>query len=209
MALYTIHTMGIQAYCSDLIVDPTDSEIIHFLSVCGYQVTVKGIIANLLERYCGACIEIDGAEHDLACSDMGYKVLIKKLPSGLAHALLIPKPAIPGHKDDKNKNQFSIITRDKREIPILFFRHLDEKTEIPIDPSWVRWLWKTFQREKWLFKLKTLVGDFKGYLFDYHQARLHELISEAIRGKAPEIVKCMTWKGDNDGNSDSTERLSS
>jgi len=207
MALYTIHTMGIQAHCSDLIVDPTDSEIIHFLSICGYQVTVKGIIANLLES-CGASIEIDGAKHDIACSDIGYKVLIKKLPSGLAHALLIPKPALPGYKDDKNKNQFFIITQDRKEIPILFFRHLDEKTEVPMDPSWVRWLWKTFQKEKWLFKLKTLVGDFKGYQFDFHPARLHELISEAIREKAPEIVKCMTWKGDNDGSNDSTERLS-
>lgn len=203
MALYTIHTMGIQAYCSDLIVDPDDSEIIHFLSVCGYQITVKGIIANLLKDY-GASIEIEGVKHELACSDMGYKVLRKKLPSGLAHALLIPKSAIPGHKDDKNINSFSIITWDKKDIPILFFRHLDEKTDIPIDPSWVRWLWKTFQREKWLFKLKTLAGDFKGYHFDFHPARLHELISEAIREKVPEIVKCLTWKG---GNGDGTNNL--
>jgi hypothetical protein len=208
MALYPIHTLGIQAHCSDLIVDPNDTEIIHFLSICGYQITVKGIIANLLENY-GAVIEIDDEEHNLACSDTGYKVLIKKLPSGLAHALLIPRPALPGHKDDKNKNQFFIITQDKKEIPILFFRHLDEKTEVPIDPSWVRWLWKTFQKEKWLFKLKTLAGDFKGYLFEYHEARLHELIAEAIREKVPEIIKCMTWKGDDDGSSDSTERLSS
>lgn len=204
MALYPIHTMGIQAHCSDLIVDPDDPEIIHFLSICGYQITVKGIIASLLDRYSGVIIEIEGVEHDLACSDMGYKVLKKKLPSGLAHALLIPKTALPGYKDDKNKNSFSIITRDKKDIPILFFRHLDEKTDIPIDPSWVRWLWKTFQKEKWLFKLKTLVGDFKGYHFDYHPARLHELISEAIIEKVPEIVKCLTWKG---GNGNGTNNL--
>lgn len=204
MALYTIQSMGIETHCSDLIVDPIDPEIIHFLSICGYQITVKGIIASLLDRYSGASIEIEGVEHDFACSDMGYKVLRKKLPSGLAHALLIPKSAIPGYKDDKNKNSFSIITHDKKDIPILFFRHLDEKTDIPIDLSWVRWLWKTFQKEKWLFKLKTLVGDFKGYHFDYHPARLHELVSEAIRGKVPEIIECMTWKG---GNGNGTKNL--
>jgi hypothetical protein len=81
--------MGIQAHCSDPIVDPIDPEIIHFLSVCGYQITVKGIVANLLGRFNGATIEIEGEEYDLICSGMGYKVLIKKLPSGLAHALLI------------------------------------------------------------------------------------------------------------------------
>ena len=208
MALYPIHTMGIQAHCSDLIVDPDDPEIIHFLSVCGYQVTVKGIIANLLERYSGACIEIEGEEYDLTCSNMGYRALVKKLPSGLAHALLIPKSSLPGYRDGKNQNRFSIITRDRKDIPILFFRHFDEKTEIPIDPSWGHWLWKTFQREKWLFKLKTLVGDFKGYHFEWHPERLHELISEALREKTPEIFKCMTWKGASDGNSDSTQRLS-
>jgi DNA-directed RNA polymerase subunit RPC12/RpoP len=208
MPLYPIYTMGIQAHCSDLIIDPTDPEIVHFLSICGYQITVKGIIANLLE-HCGAIIEIDGEEHDLICSGMGYRVLVKKLPSGLAHAMIIPKPALPGYQDDKNQTRFSIITREKKDIPILFFRHLDEKTEIPIDPSWVRWLWRTFQKEKWLFKLKTLAGDFKGYLFDYHEARLHELISDAIKNKTPEIIECMTWKGVNDGSNDSTQRLSS
>ena len=133
MSLYPIHSMGIKAHCSDLIVDPNDPEVIYFLSVCGYQITVKGIVANLLE-YSGACIEIEGEEYDLACSDMGYKVLMKRLPSGLAHALVIPKSALPGHKDDRNKNQFSILTRDKKDIPILFFRHLDEKIDIPTRP---------------------------------------------------------------------------
>ena len=59
MTLYPIHAMGIQAYCSDLIVDPSDSETVYFMSVAGYQATVKGIIANLLDNY-GISIEIDG-----------------------------------------------------------------------------------------------------------------------------------------------------
>ena len=51
MTLYPIHAMGIQAYCSDLIVDSSDSETVYFMSVAGYQATVKGIIANLLDNY--------------------------------------------------------------------------------------------------------------------------------------------------------------
>ena len=51
MKLYPIHIAGINAYCSDLITDYQDQEIVYFLSVCGYQATVKGIIANLLESY--------------------------------------------------------------------------------------------------------------------------------------------------------------
>lgn len=206
MSLHPIHSMGIEAHCSDLIVDPHDPEVIYFLSVCGYQVTVKGIVANLLESS-GACIDIEGEEHDLSCSDMGYKVLLKRLPSGLAHALIFPKSALPG-QEAKNENQFTIVTREKADIPILFFRHLDEKTDIPIDPSWVRWLWKAFQKEKWLTRLRTLAGEFKGYHFDFHPARLHELISAAIKARVPEIVECMDWKGANDGNGDIAQRLS-
>jgi hypothetical protein len=208
MPIYPIHSMGIEAHCSDLIVDPSDPEVIYFLSVCGYQITVKGIVANLLE-YSGACIEIEGKEYDLACSDMGYKVLMKRLPSGLSHALIFPKSTLPGQRDDRDKNRFSLITQDKKDIPILFFRHLYEKIEIPIDPSWMRWLWKTFQKEKWLHKLRTLVGDFKGYHSEFHPARLHELISKAIKEKVPEIIDCMAWKGGNDGNGDIPQRLSS
>ena len=207
MSLYLIRSMGIEAHCSDLIVDPDDPEVIHFLSVCGHQITVKGIVANLLQ-YSGATISIQGKERDLVCSDMGYKVLMKRLPSGLAHALVFPKATLPGHSDDKNKNRFSIITPDKAQIPILFFRHLDKKIDIPIDPSWVRWLWKTFRKQKWLIKLKTLAGDFKGYHFEFQPARIHELISEALKEGIPEVTECLAWKGGHDGNGDFPQRLS-
>jgi len=208
MSLYSIQSMGIQAHCSDLIVDPGDPEIIHFLSVGGYQITVKGIVANLL-GYSGACIEIGGKEYDIACSDMGYKVLMKKLPSGLAQALIVPKSALPVHKEDRRHNLFSIITRDRKDISGLFFRHLDEKIDIPIDPSWMPWLLKMFRQEKWLCKLITLVGDFKGYQFEFHPARLHDLISEGIKKRTPEIIDCMAWKGDSDGDDDIAHRFPS
>jgi hypothetical protein len=171
-------------------------ETVFFLSVCGYQVTVKGIIANHLEN-CGIEIEIDGVEHCLTRSGMSYKVLIKKLPSGLVHALVLPKLALPKN-DEENENSFFVITNEDRDILTLFYRHLDEKTEIPLHPSWISWLWSTFEeQDDWLVELKTLVGDFKGYLFYFHPTQLHDLISKAIRKRTPEVVKCMSWKGEN------------
>ena len=141
MTLYPIHTMGIKAWCSDLIIDPQDMETIYFMSICGYQVTVKGIVANLLEN-CGISIEIDGVEHYLTRSDMGYKVKMKKLPSGLVHAVVIPKLAL-SRNDEEKQNRFFVITQEDQNILTLFFRHLDEKTEIPLHPTWASWLWKT------------------------------------------------------------------
>ena len=196
MTLYPIHTMGIKAWCSDLIIDPQDLETVYFMSICGYQVTVKGIVANLLEN-CGISIEIDGVEHYLTRSDMGYKVQMKKLPSGLVHAVVLPKLAL-SRNDEEKQNRFFVITKEEQYVLTLFFRHLDEKTEIPLHPTWASWLWKAFKKQDdWFIELQTLVGNFKGYLFDFHPTQLHDLISKAIRKKVPEVVKCMTWKGEN------------
>lgn len=204
MTLHPIHSLGIKAWCSDLIIDPEDSETVYFMSICGYQITVKGIIANLLEN-CGISIEIDGSEHDLIRSETAYKVLMKKLPSGLIHAVMLPKQAIP-NKDEEGQNRFFVITSQAQDILKLFFRHLDNKTEIPLHPSWAPWLWEAFAKEDdWLIELQTLTGNFKGYRFDYHPSHLHDLIAKAIRKKVPEVVGCMTWKGEKtDGTNSST-----
>ena len=82
MTLYNIHTLGIQCHCSDLIIDPNDMETIYFMSVCGYQVAVKGLVANFLEKS-GISININGEDHDLVRSDMDYTVQMKKLPSAI------------------------------------------------------------------------------------------------------------------------------
>ena len=98
-----------------------------------------------------------------------------------------------------------MITSEDRDILTLFFLHLNEKTEIPLHSSWTSWLWKTFKKQdNWLIELQTLAGDFKGYLFDYHPTQLHDLISEAIRKKVPEIIRCMARKG---GNGDGTSNI--
>jgi len=196
MKLYPVMATGIRAYCSDLIVDPEETDTVYFMSICGYQVTVKGITANLLENY-GISIELEGDEHYLVRSDFGYKVQIKKLPSGLVHAIVYPTLALPKNDEDE-QNRFFIFTDRERERRELFFRHLDEKVEIPLHPSWTKWLWRLFEdQDEWLVQLKTLAGNYRGYSFRFHPKHLQDLISEAIKTKIPEIIECMKWKGGN------------
>ena len=195
MKLYPVMATGIRAYCSDLIVDTEETDTVYFMSICGYQVTVKGIIANLLENY-GISIEFEDGEYYLIRSDFGYKVQIKKLPSGLVHAILYPILALPKNDEDK-QNKFFIFTDRKGERRELFFRHLDEKVEIPLHPFWTKWLWRLFEdQDEWLVELKTLAGNYSGYSFRFHPKQLQDLISEAIKSKIPEIIECMKWKGD-------------
>lgn len=201
MKLYPINALGIQAYCSDIVIDPHDLNTVYFMSICGYQVTVKGIIANLLENY-GISIEIQGIEYYLVRSSFGYKALLKKLPSGLVHAVLFPKLALPKNSEEKQNSFFIFTKQSKRdELLSLFYRHLDEKTDIPLHPSWDSWIWQVFkEQEGWLSELKTLSGNYQGYSFEFNPKQLNDFISDAIKKRIPEIIDCMRWKGgDNNG----------
>ncbi|RJR10345.1 hypothetical protein C4588_03355 [Candidatus Parcubacteria bacterium] len=193
MTLYEIYAAGIRAYASDVIVDPEDLETVCLLSICGYQAVVKAIIANILEG-CGPFVICGREEHHLSRSPLGYKVLIKKLPSGLAHGVLFSKQAIPKADDEPS---FFIFTKDKEEIETLFFRHLNEKTDLPLHPSWAKWLFQVFNEDGWIKVLETLVGNYKGYRVEFKPNRLFETISEAIRTKNPQLTQCMKWKGGN------------
>jgi len=184
--------MGIKAYCSDMIIDPDD--IIFFMSICGYQVTVKGLIANFLEHN-GISIKIDGTEHYLSRHYLGYKVQMKKLPSGLSHAIIFPELTLP-KIDDENPNSFIIFASQNDDLINLFYRHLDEKTDIPLHPTWSKWLWKTFKQQKtWIQELTTLSGNYKGYFFNFNPNQLYDLITIAIQSKVPEITECLEKKG--------------
>jgi len=201
MELYPILATGIKAFCSDMILDPYSLEEVYFMSVAGYQTTVKGIIANLLENY-GLNIEVEGEEYYLTRIKTGrYKTQVKKLPSGFVHAVVFPRLALPKNEGDE-QNSFCIFVKEgckeKQNQLNLFFRHLDEKVSIPLHPSWSSWLWRTFEeQEDWLLGLNTLAGNYKGYLFNFKPKQLHDLISEAIRDRKPEIIDCMQWKGGN------------
>jgi hypothetical protein len=204
MKLYPIMATGIKAFCSDMITDPYSLEEVYFMSVCGYQTTVKGIIANLLENY-GLSIEVEGEEYYLTRVKNGnYKTKVKKLPSGFVHAVVFPRLALPKNEEDE-QDSFCIFTmedhtddKENQNKLDLFFRHLDEKVSIPLHPSWSSWLWETFEeQEDWLLELNTLAGNYKGYLFNFKPKQLHDLISEAIRDRKPAIIDCMQWKGGN------------
>jgi hypothetical protein len=195
MKPYPIYVTGIKAYCSDLVVEAESRDFIYFISIAGYQTAVKGIIANLLE-HCWARIFIEDQDYDLSRTGYEYKVQSKKLPSGLVHAVLYPKLAIPAH-DEKNQNTFFIFTEQAKDIYSLFYKHLDDKTHIPLHPSWARWLWEVFEQEGWITELGTLVGAYKGYSISFDPGLLADRISEAIRKKETQIITCMQITGGN------------
>lgn len=193
MKLYPIYVTGIKAYCSDVIVDPDSPGLFYFMSIAGYQTAVKGIIANVLEQ-CRVKIYIEEQVYDLFRLSYEYRVLTKKMPSGLVHTILYPKLAIPINYD-KNQHTFFIFTEKHNDIYSLFLKHIDDRTDIPLHPSWARWLWNVFLKEEWITELCTIAGLYKGYSIWFSPEHLSDLISEAIRYKENEIITCMQFNG--------------
>ncbi len=194
MKLFPIYSLGIKAFCSDMIIDTENEGVIYFMSLCGYQATVKGLVANFLE-YHGISIEIYGEEYYLTRNSLGYKVQMKKLPSGLSHAIVFPELALP-KRDETNQNRILIIVNQHENLLNLFYRHLDEKTDIPLHPSWSQWLWNMFEyQENWIHELTTLAGNYRGYCFNFSSNRLYDLISSALQRNLPDVIGCLEKKG--------------
>ena len=198
MSLIQIQARGIAALCSDLIIDPEDEGYVYFMSVCGYQVTVKGIIANFLE-HSGLGVTSDSKYLYLTRAGFSYKTLLKKLPSGLVHGVVFPLSAMPAG-DSNEENCFCLFAKTGKEPLDLFFRHLDLKTDIPLYPGWEKWLWNLFlSQEGWLKKLATICGSYSGYVFEFNPTELYDRISFALKKRIPEVSMCFKRKGGQDG----------
>jgi len=190
MTLPIIRSKGIETYCSDLVVD--ENTWAYFMSVAGYQTSVKGIIANILE-YHAVTVAVNSSYEYVNRAAESYSVYYQKLPSGLFQGTILPKTALPTYEE--SKNAFLILAESTLSAKAFFFNHLEEKTEIPLHPAWSDWLWRTFTEEGWLTPLETVIGSYKGFLVNICEEDLKESITMEIRNKTPEINRCFEKGG--------------
>jgi len=191
MNLPVINSGGISAYCSDLIVD--EEREVYFLSVAGYQTAVKGIIANVLE-YGSVSVEIGGEYEYLSRSPQSYSVYYQRLPSGLYQGVILPRIALPGN--NKPKDMFLVLSQHTSAAQELFFKHLEERTDIPLHPIWSAWLWGIFSEKGWLTPLDSLIGEYQGYVVEINEDELRDTITMAIAHKNPEVMVCFKKGGE-------------
>ena len=190
MALPIIRSRGIEAYCSDLVVD--ENTWAYLLSVAGYQTAVKGIIASVLE-YQTVTLIVNGSYEYINRTAETYCVHYQKLPSGLYQGTILPKMALPNYEE--SKDAFLILAENNSSARALFYDHLEEKTEIPLHQAWSDWLWKTFTEGSWLTPLNTLNGGYKGFLVAIYEDDLKDAIATAIMNKTYEIMRCFEKGG--------------
>lgn len=185
--LHRIRVEGIEAYCSDLVVDKETSQNAYFLSLAGYQTAVKGILANFLK---GETLAVTIGRKTYCFNRLSgcYLMKIKKMPSQYCHGMAVAR-MIGSQNGEEQAKEFLLITKDPGKVKDQFYRCLDARTEVPLDPSWEEWLWKLFEEKEWSTSLKTLAGQNQGYLVSVYPEELISEISQAIEFKVPELVE--------------------
>ncbi|MBW1916178.1 MAG: hypothetical protein JRI86_14800 [Deltaproteobacteria bacterium] len=139
---------------------------------------------------------IDGEYVYPSRSTLNYTVHYQRLPSGLYQGLVLLNIALPGNKEPKGT--FLVLSEDSSLVKDLFFKHLENKTEVPLHPVWSHWLWKTSSEKDWLTSLNTLIGNYQGYLVEIYEDEIKEVITRAIADKNQEVIECFK-KGETDG----------
>jgi hypothetical protein len=193
--LYKIRSEGIEAFCSDLIVDQESNQYAYFLTVSGYQTAVKGILAQFITGH-SLSVEIDKEVHRIERIQESHLMKIRKMPSGYCHGAAIPRMAMPKEVEGKSR-EFLLISRDPNTVKSLFFSRLDEETEFPLHVTWTDWLWTLFQAKEWTTKLKTLAGSYEGYIIEIRPDELLCEITQAFESKISDIVRCLHPGGGN------------
>jgi hypothetical protein len=188
--LHRIRCQGIEAYCTDLIVDRETNQYVYLLGVAGFQSAVKGILANMLKGE-SLSIEIKGESCWVERFSTNYLMQIKKMPSEYCHGITLIKMGTNQSDGGSPTREFLLINEDPLKVKGPFYSHLDQKTEVPLHPDWTDWLWKLFGEKGWITRLQTLVGKYEAYLVNFHQEELSYEISEAIKKKVPEVTQCM------------------
>ena len=188
--LQRIRCQGIEAYCSDLIVDRETKQYVYLLGVAGYQSTVKGILANMLKGE-SLSIDIKGESCWVERFSTNYLMKIKKMPSEYCHGITLTKIGTNEDNSHSPYREFLLINEDPLKVKGPFYDHLDQKTEVPLHPDWTDWLWNLFGEKGWITRLETLVGKYEAYLINFHQEELSGDITEAIKKKVPAVTQCL------------------
>jgi len=177
-------------YCSDLIVDGETKQKIYFLGVAGHQSTVKGILANMLKGE-SLSVDVNGETHWVERFSESYLMKIKKMPSEYCRGITLIKMGGDQERRGSPYREFLLINEDPLEVKGPFYDHLDQKTEVPLHPSWTDWLWKLFGEKGWITRLQTLVGKYEAYLVNFHEEELSDEITTAIKKKVPAVAQCL------------------
>lgn len=112
------------------------------LSLLGPQESVKALWARLIKGETATLSFEDlGDAHFCALAPegpRGWRFFTANLRAAAGyHGLLVPEAALYGGE----RTDFLLLVRRLEEAPMLHYRFLNRRLDLPLHPSWVTWLW--------------------------------------------------------------------
>lgn len=116
---------------------------IWLLSLLGNQQSVRAIWARLVKgevAYLAENEHASGSQCWLAREAWGtWRFFKGRLPSGSAtHGMLVPELASYAAE----KRDFLLLPRNEAEASSLHYRFLNRRLDLPLHPTWAKWLWE-------------------------------------------------------------------
>lgn len=147
---------------------------IMFMSMFGNKTTVKGLWASLMS---GKWIDLfTKIERTIfAKEENKWRVYMKSLASGIAHAILIPQQV---HLK-RVKEEFVIIGFTEERIRESFFLYLNKVSKIPLKKEWSDWLFLKAGRDYRLTELASL--NVMAYLYEGDDEWLEDVVKKGIK----------------------------
>ena len=113
-----------------------------FLSLLGPQESVKALWARLVKsEVVTLSFEGLGNAHFCALAPEGpraWRFYTANLRAAAAyHAVLVPEAALYGGE----RPDFLLLVRQPEEAPMLHYRFLNRRLDLPLHPEWASWLW--------------------------------------------------------------------
>jgi hypothetical protein len=139
MQLYTIRAAGFSATVDAF---AQDGEQLWFISMLGSQQSVRALWARLVKGETAQLSADDlsvGSPCWLAREAWGtWRFQGARLPSSAAyHGMLVPDLA--SYRCERS--DFLLLARTEDEAPMLHYRYLNRRVNLPLHPSWAKWLW--------------------------------------------------------------------
>ncbi|MEZ4503649.1 MAG: hypothetical protein R3C39_13570 [Dehalococcoidia bacterium] len=159
----------------------TERSEIWFLSLLGNQQSIRALWARLVKgetAYLADDQFAGGVPHWLATGvRQQCRFHVTRLPStGAHHALLVPDAALYAAE----QQEFLLLAQSPEEAPLLHYRFLNRRLDLPLHPTWSDWLWDRALRTGEAQEIDAM--GIRAYRCRPEPGELAEALGRALRG---------------------------
>jgi len=158
-----------------------------FLSLLGSQQAVRALWARLIKgEVATVSTEVMGMARFCALTPegpQGWRFFTASLPAAAGfQGVLIPRIACYTH----DHLAFLLLPRQVEDVPLLHYRFLNRRLDLPLHPTWANWLWQRALRTEEAVALEAM--SILAYRCHPNVAALAADLTEAVRREVLDVL---------------------